>query len=76
MKTNEQAYEDLLFERDEIDSRILRLSNFIDDVHNISKLSLHQKILLSIQLQAMKTYKEILTARAADIKIYSSENSK
>lgn len=76
MKTNEQAYEDLLFERDEINGRILRLSNFIDDVHNISKLSLHQKSLISIQLQAMKTYKEILTARAADIKIYSSKNSK
>ena len=76
MKTDEKAYEDLLAERNELNVRISRLDHFCRNVHNISRLSLHQKALMGVQLQAMKTYREVLTARATDIQLYGSDGSK
>lgn len=51
----------------ELTERIVRLSDFVEDVNRFGKISEKQKTLLLIQLDAMKTYHRVLRARIDDL---------
>lgn len=51
----------------ELTERIVRLSDFVEDVNRFGKVSEKQKTLLLIQLDAMKTYHRVLRARIDDL---------
>lgn len=71
----EQLQQRLYTEDNELFEKIMKLEDFITSVR-ITKISKQQANLLEVQLQAMRTYHQVLRARINDLQNEIFERSK